>query len=390
MLAIAPKDISDREKAPSQADEDIPVQSSPQSGKTLPDPPEPIQRTKTPPPTLAQSASIRPQPSPYTQQLVTSLVDLQRTGAPTTPEQVAVWKQNLQQLIQQGSAALPAIEQFLQKNEDFVFGTDTVGTLGYASARRAMFDALAQIGGPEAIGALASTLQTTTDPREIALLARSLDQLAPEQYRQQAIEASRQILAMATDGKLDQTVDLAPVFGVLGQWSVAGAGQAALEQASGTWKYYSALSLGEMQDGAGIPSLIHLVDDNSGGPVKNIAALEVLAQNALQFPDARAALLRQVQANGISPGIWAYLAPVLSGDQVQFMDTSSGTPPLPANTPDLKTYHIASGNQNFYTAPPAGGFSPEQISRQMALIDELLAATSEPAAIQTLQSSSKC
>jgi hypothetical protein len=248
-----------------------------------------------------------------------------------------------------------------------------------------MFDALAQIGGPEALGVLAGTLQTTSDPREVALLARSLDQLAPEQYREQAIEASRQILAMAAEGKLDQTVDLAPAFAVLGQWSGAGNSQAALEQASAKWKFYSALSLGQIPDGAGISSLIHLVEDNGGGPVKDIAALEVLTQNALQYPDARAALLKQVQAKNLSPATWAYLAPVLSGDQMKFLDTSFGSPPPSADTSDLRTYHIASGNQNFYTAPPAGGFSPDQINRQLGLIDELLGATSDPAAIQTLQ-----
>jgi len=382
-VANSPKDLSEKEKT--QGDENIPVQSSFQRGKISPEAAGSVQVNKTQRATAVPSAPARPQPSPYTQQLVTSLVDFDRTGVPATTEQAAIWKQNLQQLIQQGPAALPAIQQFLDKNEDFVFGTNSAGVLGYTSARRAMFDALAQIGGPEAIGVLAGTLQTTSDPREIALLARSLDHLVPEQYRQQAVEASRQILAMAADGKLDQTVDLAPLFAVLGQWSGAGTGQAALEQASAKWKYYSAVSLGQMPDGEGIPGLIHLVEDPGGsGPVKNIAALEVLTQNALQFPDARAALLKQVRANNLSASTWAYLMPVLSGDQVQFMDSSFGTPP-PSDNSNVRSYHIASGNQNFYTAPPPGGLSPDQISRQMAFVDELLGATSDPAAIRSLQ-----
>jgi hypothetical protein len=45
---------------------------------------------------------------------------------------------------------------------------------------------------------------------------------------------------------------------------------------------------------------------------------------------------------------------------------------------------VAIGNQSFLTAP-LGAQTPAQISQQQALLDELLAATSDPVATQALQ-----
>jgi len=62
---------------------------------------------------------------------------------------------NLQQLVQQGAVSVPAIREFLEKNADLDFGAAGSQALGFASLRRTMFDALQQIGGPEAVGAMA-------------------------------------------------------------------------------------------------------------------------------------------------------------------------------------------------------------------------------------------
>ena len=324
----------------------------------------------------------RPQPSPYTRQLVNELVNLDPSGAPLSPEQAAAWKQNLQSLIQQGAAAVPAIREFLEKNIDFAFGTAGAGALGYDSARAAMYDALAQIGGPEAAGLLLDTLGTTASPQDIAQLARSLDKMAPGQYRQQIVDAARQALLPA-QGQLPQG-DVAPLFQVLSTYG-GPAALADLGDAASRWKYYSAIALGQLPDGAGVPALVQMLQTPDGGPVRNIPALQMLTQLAAQNPDARAALLQAVQANTISPGTWAYLAPALAGDQAQYLDSTAGgtLPTSPGN--DLRTFHIAAGNQNFYTAPPPGGLTADQINQQLSLLDQLLHATSIPEAQQVLQ-----
>jgi hypothetical protein len=309
-----------------------------------------------------------------------NLFHLDQPGVPQTGEQIAEWKANLQQLVQQGAGAVPAIQEFLEKNVDLGFGRDGSQALGYSSARAAMFDALAQIGGPEAIGLLSQTLQATADPREIALLVRGLEQLEPQQHQQEALEAVRQVLGMAANGKMDET-EVGPLFEVLQKYGGPGA-VSELEQATGRWNYYAAISLGQLPDGAGVPALVQMVQD-ANGKSKGLAALEMLTQVATQYPDARAALLEQAKGNKIAPNMWPYLASVLAGDQLQLRD-SALDPGASPGLKEMKTFHITSGNQNFYSAPPVA-LSPDQINLQMALIDELIASTSNPIGVQTLQ-----
>src|SRR6266516_2886604 len=59
-----------------------------------------------------------PEPTPYSRQLVSALCRLHQANVPQTPEQIAEWKWNLQQLVAQGSPAVAAIREFLQKNVD--------------------------------------------------------------------------------------------------------------------------------------------------------------------------------------------------------------------------------------------------------------------------------
>ena len=71
----------------------------------------------------------------------------------------------------------------------------------------------------------------------------------------------------------------------------------------------------------------------------------------------------------------------LAGDQYQL-----GTPPgdaasLALTTPGLKTYHIQSGNQNFYSLPVGA----DVLEQRLTLINQLLGSTSNPAAQAALQ-----
>src|SRR5258705_495689 len=70
---------------------------------------------------VSPSSPSRPEPSPMTRQLVTSLSQLDVGHGPITPEQAGAWKQTLQQLAEQKGAAIPAIREFLEKNLDINF-----------------------------------------------------------------------------------------------------------------------------------------------------------------------------------------------------------------------------------------------------------------------------
>lgn len=327
----------------------------------------------------AAPAPARAVPSAETRHLVAVLSRLESAKTPWTPEEAAKWKETLQQLIQQGAAGVPAILEFLDKNADVTFGKPGSELTGYSSARAAMFDALVQIGGEEGISGTLQALQATGDPREIAILAQNLEKLAPEQYRQEALAAARETLGLAAAGKLQGT-DVAPLFEVLQRFG-GSAAVADLEQAAGQWKYYSAFALAQLPEGAGVPSLVRLAQDpQSGG---HDTALQMLAMLSTQSPDARATLLEQARVNGISSSSWYAIGPFLAGDQIRFADSGFEGPIDSDNVRGLKTTHIQFGNQNYYSAPAL--LSPEEATRRLALIDELLAVNSSPAARDALQ-----
>ena len=336
-------------------------------------------RTATPPPARTTFVPLS-EPTPYSRQLVGALCRLDQSSIPQNPEQVAEWKENLQQLIAQGPNAVAAIREFLQKNLELDFGPGN--GLGYGSARAAMFDALVQIGGVEGIAGTLQTLQNTADPREIAVLAQNLEKLAPGEHRQEAIEAARDALAMARSGKLDGA-DVAPLFEVLnkfGDTSVV----TDLMQAAKQWNYYSAMALAQLPDGGGIPALIEMAQGSSGGKLN---ALEMLTQMSAQHLEAREALIEQARANKISPNMWPYLTPLLAGDLYHYQDSAFDSPAAATDKNRSNSAHVVVGNQYFYTAPPVAVLTTEEINQRLAFIDELQSVTSDPAALKALDQS---
>ena len=334
----------------------------------------PLQATKPAP-------AAKPEPSAHTRQLVASLYQLNTPPGAMTTEQRLQWTLNWHALVEQGGAAVPAILEFLEKNLDYGFGASGREALGHTSARAAMFEALIEIGGTEGLGGLLQVLQTTADPREIALLAQRLEKLAPEQYRQEAVNAAAQALAMAANGKLPGT-DVAPLFQVLQTYGGAGA-VSELEQAAKNWNYYATMGLARLPDGAGVPALIQMAQGNTGARGN---ALEMLAQVSPQYPDARAALVELARANKIGPNQWPYLTPMLAGDHYHYQDDSFRNPsPLGDKRPVDGAGHVRFGNQSFHTVSGLANETPEQLNQRRALLDELQAATTNPAALQALQ-----
>jgi hypothetical protein len=335
------------------------------------------QQTAPPPPAYQQ-----PEPTPAMRQLVGSLVNLDPSSGAVTEEQALTWRTNLQSLIQQGAEAVPAISEFLAKNVDLAFNAGDRGALGYSSLRSAMLDALAQIGGPAAVNAMAQVLQTAADPREIALLGQTLEKLDPGAHQQEVLDAARESLSMAAEGKLAGR-DVAPLFEVLQQFGGANA-VADLERTAAQWNFYAMIGLAQLSDGAGIPSIVQMAESPAGAnPGQRTAALEMLAQSASQSPDARAALVEQVRGNKLSAYDWATLASFLAGEQMTYQNSAFDNSLALVNPNDLRKTQ-ASANQSLFTAP-LGALTPDQIKQQNALLDELLAATSDPPAVQALQ-----
>ena len=281
-------------------------------------------------------------------------------------------------LVQLGAAAVPAIREYLAKNTEQGFG-DGKSMLGYPSARLALFDALGQIGGPEAVRLMLDTAASTAEPREIATLARDIETAAPGQHRQEILGAALDVIGIATKDQLPGA-DVAPLFEVLQQYGGTGT-VADLEKTSNKWGYYAAVALAGLPEGAGIPSLVRMVRE---GTAPGAPALAALAQAAGDSPEARDALLDQIRQNRVSPYAWATITPILGGSVLRFTD-SVLDPSLVAEK-EVQSFHIQYNNQNFYHSPNATALPPDRLRERITFIDTLMSATSDPVTVAGLTS----
>jgi len=326
------------------------------------------------------AAAALPQPTPYARQLVKALSWQDRANVLLTAGEAEQWKKNLAELIQLGPDGAAAIAEFLQSNTDVRLGRAGLELLGVDSLREALFNALVNIAGPEAISATLQALQISADPREIALLAGNLDRLAPEMHRQDAVHAAREVLAMAENGRLSKA-DVAPLFEVLYHY---GGSEVVpdLERACGTWAYYSAVALAKLPDGAGIPSLIQIAEQN--GPARTMA-LQQLAQLSADHESAGAAFANQIQSGRIAEQAWPFLVSALAGNECFFENTGFAGPEGSAPPGNVSAAHVRSGNQTFYSAFKPGSLSQDKINQRLQFLEQLRAVTDQPAARQALQ-----
>jgi len=324
----------------------------------------------------------RPEATPEARRLVATVVHIEPAAGVLTLDQAAAWKQNLQDLIAQGPAGVLAIREFLAQNREFDFGGGAQDMLGYGSARTALFGALAQIGGPEAVNTMTEVLQSSADPREIALLAQDLEKLEPGQHRQEVLDAARQTLEMASSHQLEIS-DAAPLFEVLQKFG-GPAVVTDLERATGQWNYYGTISLAQLPADAGIPTLVQLAQDPKTSSSVRDASLQMLAQVSDRSPEARATLLALSRMNQMSLFTWQMVASALAGDQVGLLNSAFEDRQALAQINGLRTV-ATSDNQNFFALP--GALTPEQATQRIALIDDLLSGTSDPAVRELLQQS---
>jgi hypothetical protein len=138
-------------------------------------------------------------------------------AAPAQLRQVVYW---LEELVQAGPAALPAIRQFLASNADIEFDTSWVQSRAARdgklpadfvfppSLRLGLFDVTRRIGGAEAEKLLADSLSATGRGLEVAYVTRLLQEMSPNNYRDAALSAARNLLANAaplnSSGALDR------------------------------------------------------------------------------------------------------------------------------------------------------------------------------------------
>lgn len=121
----------------------------------------------------------------------------------------------LQMLADLGVEALPIVHEFLKQNKDVDYSGDVLNEAGERvsrggfasrnvartdflvppSLRLGLVDVLDQIGGEDAEGILAETLDTTGRGVEVAYIARVLQEEAPDKFRDNALKAAKDLLS---------------------------------------------------------------------------------------------------------------------------------------------------------------------------------------------------
>lgn len=159
-----------------------------------------------------------PDPVQYASQLVASLSEVNLQPGGITPETAAKWHRQLEELIEQSSAALPALEEFFQKNHDVRFDSSPgTNLLEEPSLRIALIKVLFDLPAPENVKLQEQLLRTTTDQDEIVLLASQLEQQEPGPYREVILEATRTVLEKMKTGLLPDR-DPTPLLKILEQY----------------------------------------------------------------------------------------------------------------------------------------------------------------------------
>jgi hypothetical protein len=165
---------------------------------------------------VAPLASNSPEPRPPVDasELVKRLNEINLQPGELTPDKANEWKQDLVELIEQGRAAVPALREFFQRNEDLRFDANSgTNLLGESTLRTAFMKVLFDIPAPENVELQIEVLRNTTDPDEIALLARQLELQEPGEHREAILNAASAALERARNGELpgrdtDQLVKL--------------------------------------------------------------------------------------------------------------------------------------------------------------------------------------
>lgn len=156
---------------------------------------------------------------------------------------------HLEELIAAGPRAVPAIRDFLALREDIDFAGADGGKGGRGgvpsdfvlppSLRFGLFDALKQIGGGEAEAVLGEVLSTTGRGAELAWLARTLEEIAPNKYRDTALTAARDLLGRSLLANSTNALDrndrdhLFSVLAMYGDSTYVASAQTQLIQADG-------------------------------------------------------------------------------------------------------------------------------------------------------------
>jgi hypothetical protein len=219
-------------------------------------------------------------------------------------------------LVRAGPAAFPVIAEFLGRNEEFDYSTVGNGKefrdgkvptefLVPPSLRLGLFEVLKRIGGEPAEQLMAKVLGSTGRGVEVAYLARALQELTPDQYRETALTAARELLTsppvLSPSSPLDQN-HREYLYGVLAFYndsSFAGQAQNQLVQPDGR---LDRSAMKYLQQALGAQAVSIAAQAYQDPRITDPAAREPLARLALSYvgADSQANEFYQSSINDLS------------------------------------------------------------------------------------------
>src|SRR5262249_12312811 len=112
-----------------------------------------------------------------------------------SPEQLELLDDSFRKLSASGPSGVTAIQEFLDRGVDIGFSEVEGGDAAkYSSLRTALFNALKEAGESGGLQASLHVLKSTADPLEVAILSRNIEQMMPDQYRGEILQAARESL----------------------------------------------------------------------------------------------------------------------------------------------------------------------------------------------------
>ena len=313
--------------------------------------------------------------------LVAQLASLKLSNAPLSVPQAAWIKTRLAQLADTGTNAVPAIQDFLARNQDLYFDSPgSAALVGAPSLRVALFELLGSLGSPPALALLKSSLRSTADPVELATLARLIERAEPTRHHAEFAGAARDTLTLAATGKWDGR-DVAPLFEMLLEFGGTNVAPE-LERHAERWIHYAPLMLLHLPESAGIPALLRLArKPEAGTRAGRPVYLRLLAETALAQASAADELHSQTRTDKIEAGAWPGIAAALEGKTLQLVNPIL-TEATATNTPLLVG---GAGQEQVREIPPPDSASANELGQRIRLVDRLLEATSNPAALDALE-----
>jgi hypothetical protein len=267
---------------------------------------------------LERGGSGASKPTISAHEIVARIREMVSEDETFSPQHADEVNELIRQLMALGEDAMPVVREYLASGEDVRFRFPQRGKkYDYPTMRMAMLETLIKVGGGAALEIAAENLPRTRSAQELVLLTFGLEQMAPGQYRAEALEMARANLERLS-GSRKRWSSATPLFELLQTFGDASV-VPHLEQAVGQWKYYATVALAGLPGGVGVPALVELSKNPDVTAMGNgDYALRPLAEVAMQYPEARSALIDQASAGKVPDSVWPSIASALSGAYIRY------------------------------------------------------------------------